>query len=136
VTNDLLTVEAAAERLKLHTRTVLRFIREGRLKAAKVGKQYRIRGADLDALAGITPSAGLPGARVTAVIDVPDVDDRLRQRLTAALMGAAAMPSARAEALSVNLAHDPVRRTLKVIAVGAPGDVAALLTLTETCLEG
>lgn len=136
MTEQLFTVEAAAERLQLHTRTVLRFIREGRLRATKIGKQYRILGSDLDALAGIAASEGRPTARVTAVVDVPDVDERLLQRMTATLMGAAAGQGARDNPLSVNLAHDPVHRTLKVIAVGAPADVAGLLGLVDSCLEG
>jgi len=51
-------------------------------------------------------------------------------------MGAAAGPSPREDPLSVNLAHDPVRRTLKVIAVGSPADVSGLLGLVEACSEG
>lgn len=136
MTEQLFTVEAAAVRLQLHARTILRFIREGRLRATKIGKQYRILGSDLDALAGISPSDGRPAARVTAVVDVPDVDERLLQRMTAAMMGAAAGPGVRENPVSVNLAHDPVHRTLKVIAVGAPVDVAGLLGLVDDCLEG
>ena len=136
MTEKLFSVEAAAERLQLHTRTVLRFIREGRLRATKVGKQYRILGTDLDALAGISVAQTLPQARVTAVVDIPDVDERLLRSLTATLMGAAAGPARRDNPLSVNLAHDPVHRTLKVIAVGAPSDVAGLLGLVDSCLEG
>ncbi|MGE6698061.1 helix-turn-helix domain-containing protein [Hyphomonas sp. NPDC076900] len=136
MTNKLFSVEAAAERLQLHTRTILRFIREGRLKATKIGKQYRILGSDLDALAGISVSEAGPSARVTAVVDVPDVDERLLQRMTASLMGAVAVPNPQGDPLSVNLAHDPVRRTLKVIAVGSPNDVAGLLGLVDICLEG
>ena len=104
MTEKLFSVEAAAERLQLHTRTVLRFIREGRLRATKVGKQYRILGTDLDALAGISVAQTLPQARVTAVVDIPDVDERLLRSLTATLMGAAAGPARRDNPLSVNRA--------------------------------
>ena len=53
MSGSLYTVEQAAERLKLHPKTVLRMIREGRLKAARIGKAYRIAGDDLDAVAGV-----------------------------------------------------------------------------------
>ena len=46
------TVEHAARRLQLHPKTVLRFIRDGRLPAKRLGKAWRIRQSDLDALAG------------------------------------------------------------------------------------
>ena len=52
MSGNLYTVAEAAERLKLHAKTVLSFIRDGRLKAARVGKQYRITQSDLDAFAG------------------------------------------------------------------------------------
>ena len=51
---ELFTVEQAADRLKLHPKTVLRMIHEGRLKATRLGKAYRISGDDLDAAAGVT----------------------------------------------------------------------------------
>lgn len=135
MTDQLFTVEAAAERLQLHNRTILRFIREGRLRATKVGKQYRILAADLDAFTGMDPARVPPQVRVTAVADVPDVDELLLRRMTATLMGAAAGAAHRDNPLSVNLAHDPVHRTLKVIAVGAPSDVAEILGLVDSCLK-
>jgi excisionase family DNA binding protein len=140
LTEELYTVEAAAERLKLHKKTVLRFLRERRLRATKIGKQYRILRSDLDAFAGATPAREAPAARVTAIVDVPDVDDDLRRRLTSTMLAAASGGASggrepRAHAMSVDVAHDPVRRTVKVIAVGAPSDVATLLKLVDACLE-
>lgn len=136
MSEHLFTVETAAERLKLHPKTILRFIREGRLSATKVGKAYRIHRSDLDALAGIAPSAVRSVMRVTAVVDIPDVDAELLRRLTAMLMGTAGSESERSEALSLDLVHDPIRRTVKVIAVGAPRDVAAILDIAVACVEG
>jgi excisionase family DNA binding protein len=144
VTEELYTVEAAAERLKLHKKTVLRFLRERRLRATKIGKQYRILRSDLDAFAGATPAREAPAARVTAIVDVPDVDEDLRRRLTSTMLaagsggassGASGGREPRAHAMSVDVAHDPVRRTVKVIAVGAPSDVATVLKLVDACLE-
>lgn len=133
--DHLLTVEAAAERLKLHPKTVLRFIREGRLSAAKVGKSYRIQRADLDALAGIEPKAAATSSRATAVIDIPDVDPELLRRLTSMLLGAGGASSQRDDDLSLDIAHDPLRRSVKVIAVGAPRHVAAILEIAAASVE-
>ena len=49
----LLTVEAAAELLSVHTRTVRRYIKENRLAARKVGGQWRIDAEDLRNFMGI-----------------------------------------------------------------------------------
>ncbi|MCX8996499.1 helix-turn-helix domain-containing protein [Rhizobiaceae bacterium BDR2-2] len=128
-------MEAAAERLKLHNKTVLRFIREGRLRATKIGKQYRILHSDLDAFAGVGSAREAPAARVTAVVDVPNVDQELLRRLTSIMLGAAGSSEQRPQAISVDIAHDPIRRAVKVIAVGTPSDVSGLLKLVDACLE-
>ncbi len=41
------TVDQVAELLNLHPKTLQRYIREGKLKATKLGKSYRITGHDL-----------------------------------------------------------------------------------------
>jgi excisionase family DNA binding protein len=41
------TVEQISEMLDIHQKTIQRYIREGRLRAAKVGKSWRITGHDL-----------------------------------------------------------------------------------------
>lgn len=135
MTEELYTVEAAAERLKLHSKTVLRFIRERRLRATKIGKQYRILRSDLDAFAGIDSAREAQAARVTAIIDVPDVGEDLLRRLTSTMLGAGGGHQQDGPPVSIDVAHDPVRRTAKVIAVGTPSDVAALLQLVDACLE-
>lgn len=44
------STDEVAELLSLHVRTIRRFIREGKLKAVQVGKQYRIAASDLQQL--------------------------------------------------------------------------------------
>lgn len=50
--DDIYTVDQVADILELHPRTVRRFIREGKLTARKVGKQWRIKEQDLKVLLG------------------------------------------------------------------------------------
>jgi len=52
-----LTVDRAAERLGLHRNTVLKYIREGRLKATRLDKEYRISEAALRTFMGAAPAA-------------------------------------------------------------------------------
>ncbi len=47
--HDLLTCEEAASYLRLHARTVGRLLTQGKLPGVKVGRQWRLRRADLDA---------------------------------------------------------------------------------------
>ncbi|MFN3513970.1 MAG: helix-turn-helix domain-containing protein [Phenylobacterium sp.] len=136
MSEEFYTVEHAAERLKLHPKTVLRLIRESRLRATKVGKSYRILRSDLDGFAGVPPRPAAPAARVTAIVDVPEVDAEAAGRLAALLGGARMGAEAHPEPMSVDIAHDPARRAAKVVMVGAPGDVAAMLRMTEAWLAG
>jgi excisionase family DNA binding protein len=81
------TVEQIAEIINLHPKTIQRYIREGRLKAQKVGKAWRVTGHDLSvfleegekstSLAEKSPGlqqivgAALNEITVSAVIDIP-----------------------------------------------------------------
>lgn len=86
--------DEVAELLGLHVRTVRRLIREGRLKAAQVGKQYRIAAGDLDTLVGAGRSkeaAAQPKRRrivVSTTVDVDAIGPGEQGRLVAMLLGA------------------------------------------------
>ncbi|WP_432664706.1 helix-turn-helix domain-containing protein [Wukongibacter baidiensis] len=45
--NKLYTVDQVSEMLNIHPKTVRKYIREGKLRATKMGKQWRITGHDL-----------------------------------------------------------------------------------------
>jgi len=74
--SQLLTADQVADTLNLHVKTVLRYIRQGKLKAKRIGKEYRIIRADLDAFAGDTraPEAAVARTRQVIVSTVMDVD--------------------------------------------------------------
>lgn len=59
--DDLLTIPEAAERLKVSGVTVSRWIKQGRLRAMKVGpRAVRIRSADLDLVLAPAMAAPVP----------------------------------------------------------------------------
>lgn len=47
MTDPYYTVEQIAEMLDIHPKTIQRYIREGKLRAAKIGKSWRVTGHDL-----------------------------------------------------------------------------------------
>ena len=59
--SDLLTVQQVADYLQLNKLTVYKYVREGRLPAARLGKAYRIRLADVDAF--LERQMSRPGVR-------------------------------------------------------------------------
>lgn len=91
------TVDQISEMLKLHPRTLRRYINEGKLRANKVGKQFRISGHDLSIfvegqkISGIEEMAtGIrPRSEVSAVADIDtagrDDADRIERTLLAAM---------------------------------------------------
>ena len=84
------TVEQIAQMLQMHPKTVQRYIREGKLRAVKVGKGWRIGGHDLSVFTERVPQAGeTPTAVVSCVADVYAADKtdaiRIVNTLTAGL---------------------------------------------------
>lgn len=138
MSDRLVTVEQAATQLKLHPKTVLRYIREGRLPATRIGKAYRIVRGDLDAFAGVVGGASetMPGMRATCVVDVPKLSADRAERLATFLHAAAMTGDAETPPLHLQTAFDPVARNLKVIAIGSPSDVGKLLEMLQLQING
>jgi excisionase family DNA binding protein len=130
MSEHLHTVEEAAELLKLHPKTVLRLIRNEKLRATKIGKSYRILRSDLDAFSG-APIEQTSPARVTMVLDVPEVSAEVSARLATMLQATIAVQSARKEPVHLTTAYDPTTRVFKVVAFASPADAAALLQAFE-----
>jgi excisionase family DNA binding protein len=136
MSGQLYTVEQAAERLKLHPKTVLRMIREGRLKAARLGKAYRISGDDLDAASGQARAEARESPdRATVIADFGDLSPDLAQRLGSTLPAMLGSPKVRTDPVTLQIAYDPVLRRAKLVVIGNPDDAAAVLKRAVFLLE-
>jgi excisionase family DNA binding protein len=84
------TVDQISGMIDMHPKTIQRYIREGRLKAQKIGKRWRVTGHDLstfvegtgenqikDTSPGLQAILGAAGdkIKVSAVIDIPVKDN-------------------------------------------------------------
>ena len=136
MSGPLYTVEQAADRLKLHPKTVLRMIHDGRIKATRIGKAYRIASADLDAVAGVVRAEvrGSPD-RATVVADFGDLSPDLASRLGNTLGAMLNNREARANPVRLESAYDPDLRRLQVVVVASPDDAATLLKSAVFLLE-
>lgn len=137
MSEELYTVEQAAERLKLHPKTVLRAIREERLRATRVGKSYRILKGDLDAFAGVParPATAAGGAWITTIVDIPGVDAELAQKWARTIPGGLNARTAGGPPLRAEVIYEPERSHLKIVVVGPPADVVELMTLIRLWIE-
>jgi excisionase family DNA binding protein len=135
MSQEFYTVERAAELLQLHPKTVLRLIREGRLRATKIGKSYRVLRSDLDTFAGGTSAASAPSsARVTCIADLPDLTRDEASRMASVLQACLIGQTARPDPIRLDTAYDLDRRHLKVVIIAAPADTAALLKTLDALL--
>jgi excisionase family DNA binding protein len=136
MSEEVYTVEQFAERLKLHPKTVLRFIREGRLRAVKVGRSYRILRSELEVMTGVVLGRAEPSpVRVTSIVDMPDVDAATAQRLARTLPALRMGREAPADPMSLDIAYDEARSQLKIVIVGSPADTTAILAMIQTLTQ-
>jgi excisionase family DNA binding protein len=93
---ELYSVEQVADLLGLHVRTVRNYVRDGRLKAVRIGKQYRIAREDLAAMTG-RPASSFdrePVRRhrhieVSSIVEIDAISPEDAARVTNGLLGAA-----------------------------------------------
>jgi excisionase family DNA binding protein len=135
---DLYSVVEVAELLGLHVKTVRNYVHEGRLQSTRVGKQYRIARADLDAFTGGALSGGQPlqaplETQVSSVVEVEGVNAEKAQRISS-VVTAVGKGRNESQALHVQVVHDPSRARLKVIIVGSLDTTRSLLGMLEHLL--
>jgi excisionase family DNA binding protein len=116
------SLDDVADRLGLHVRTVRNYVRDGRLSAVRIGKQYRVSDADLRALTGGSGGSSRPRRiEATSVLDVDGIDPDAAERLEALIRGLPKGP----RAPHVDVVREGDR--LKVIVVGSVEANAELL---------
>jgi excisionase family DNA binding protein len=137
------SIEQVAEHLGLHVKTVRNYVREGRLKAVRIGKQYRIAAADLAAMMGRPVSSLVPEpvrrtrhVEVYCVVEVDAVSPQLSQRVTNMLLGAAnGRDNAQQDRLQVQAIYDATRGRLKLILIGSLDTTNELLRVIKAMVE-
>jgi excisionase family DNA binding protein len=148
---EFLSIDQVAERLGLHVRTVRRYVREGRLGAVRIGKQYRVAHEALDALTG--PTAATSGAaatttattpmtapptrhvEVSSIVHADAIDKATADRVTIALLAAAKGRADESDPLRIDTVYDPERARLKIFLSGSAPTTASLLKFVNLYLE-
>ena len=138
---DLLSVFDIAKRLKLHVKTVRNYVREGRLKAVRIGKQYRIARSDLEAFTGFPlPLTDRERAnrhrdvRSSCVVEIDAISPESSSQLESALK-AFAHRSEGDEAVRVEAIYDQDIGHLKLMLFGGAAGTASALMLILALLK-
>jgi len=136
------SIEQVADVLGLHVRTVRNYVREGKLKAVRIGKQYRIAREDLEAMTG-RPTAVLdrdsvPRQRhveVSSIVEIDAIGQEQAMRLANMLPAAAKSRPEGDAPLRVETIYNEERARLKVILTGSIASCTALLQAINFYLE-
>lgn len=132
---DLYSVEQVAELLNLHVKTVRNYVREGRLKAVRIGKQYRISGDDLAALTGRPVASFRPEPvrrerhiEVSSIVEIDAVSPETANRLL--ILGSGVGSGVRVESI-----YNRERAHMKIILVGSMESNAHCFKFIQMVLE-
>jgi excisionase family DNA binding protein len=133
MSQELYSVEQVAERLGLHVKTVRNYVREGRLKAVRIGKQYRIAREDLEAMTGHSEPAPEPVVRnrhveVSSIVEIDAISSEAANHLSMTLVSAAS-------GIRIEAIYNPERARLKIILVGDLEKNASYLKFISAMLE-
>jgi excisionase family DNA binding protein len=140
------TVEQISEMLKMHPKTIQRYIREGKLSAVKIGKSWRISGHDLSVFmeseAGQAAfsvqtgdKAAKPRAVASSVVDISvggkDEAIHLMNALTAA-MNSKPPDCGRT---SLHMQYIEPEQSIRATLWGSVAVVATILAAIESLIE-
>jgi excisionase family DNA binding protein len=141
-TPDLLSVFDIASRLKLHVKTVRGYVRDGRLKAVRIGKQYRISRADLEAFTGVPlPLTDRERAKrqravdVSCVVAVDAISPEAAKSIETSLAAFVRREGSSREPLRADTIYDQEIGHLKITLFGGANSAAAGLKLIAALLE-
>lgn len=137
---SFLSIEAAARRLQLHVKTVRAYVREGRLKATRIGKQYRIAREDFEAFTGQTLDRDAYDGRarhveVSSVVEIDAIDRTQAMRITNTLVALANGRRGETETLRLETIYDAERAKLRIIVIGGLHSAAHILNFVGSLLE-
>ncbi|WP_338037168.1 helix-turn-helix domain-containing protein [Natronosporangium hydrolyticum] len=133
---DLYSVEEVADRLGLHVRTVRGYIRTGRLRAVRIGKQYRVHARDLTAFTGDSaPATREIAVEVTSVVQVDGVDRATADRLGTLAVAAAYGEPDLGRPLRVQTSYEGERARMTIVLIGGAADTAGLVQLLDAVVD-
>ena len=137
----LLSVEQVASTLGVHVRTVRRHIRDGRLRASRIGKLYRVSAAELAALTGggvavVDAPRTTRHSEASTIVQFDAIAPADAMRVMNGVGGAIKGRDRLSDTpLRVDTLYDETRARLKVIVTGSLATTVGVLKLLEAYAE-
>jgi len=142
VTSQLYTVEEVAGLLNLHVKTVRRYVRDGRLKARRIGKEYRIARTDLTEFAGEIRASEAPAPAprtrhviASSVIDIDVISPEETHRVTTLVMASLNSRKGEPDFPRVDTIYYPEQAKLRITITANVVLTCELLRMVDALLE-
>jgi excisionase family DNA binding protein len=142
VTPQLYTIEQVAGLLNLHVKTVRRYVRDGRLKARRIGKEYRIARADLAEFAGDIRASETPAAAphtrhviCSSVVDIDVISPEETHRVTTLVMASLNSRKGEPDFPRVDTIYYPERAKLRITITANLVLTCELLRIIDALME-
>ena len=140
MSTQLYTADEVAGLLNLHVKTIRRYVRDGRLKARRIGKEYRIARADLDAFAGETRTADPPVTRTrhviaSSIVDIDAISPDESHRVTTMIMASLNSRKGEADFPRVDSIYYPEQGKLRITITASLILTCELLRMINSLLE-
>ena len=140
MSTHLYTPDEVAGLLNLHVKTIRRYVRDGRLKARRIGKEYRIARADLDAFAGEPREADTAVARTrhviaSSIVDADVVSPEESHRVTTMIMAALNSRKGEGDFPRVDTIYYEEQAKLRVTITASPELTCELLRMINALLK-
>jgi excisionase family DNA binding protein len=136
---DLYTADEVAGQLNLHVKTIRRYIREGRLTAKRIGKEYRVTRADLEAFAGASEPAHAPASRTrqaiaSTIVDIDAMSPDDSHRITTMVMASLNARKGEPDFPRVDSIYYPENARLRITITASPVMTSDLLRMINALL--
>ena len=153
------TVDQIAEILGMHHKTIRKFISEGKLRANKVGKQWRISGHDLSifmesnnvsisdknkvesekiefSTSEINDNNRINKINVSTVVDINEVDSDGYRRISNMLLAVMNSKDSKMKNSTINIKYYEKERNLKVMLWGDTEFIKEMLDFISILTQG
>lgn len=143
--NTYYSVEELSEILKLHPKTVRRFIREGKIRGKKIGRSWMVSREELKRYAHgelegagpdpmrVLPAAGDGQARISAstVVELREKDTQEASRISNSLLAMLNCRDPEWGEVRYDMMHDPEAHSAKFIFYGSPRFIAEIMKVFD-----
>jgi len=145
--NLFYSIQELTDILKLHPKTILRFIHEGKIKAQKIGRSWRVSQAALKEYAHAELATPAPTVepvdfgsisdrmKVSAVIEIVEQNSEEASRLSNSLMAALNCRKQSDDGSRFDFFYYPEARKAKYVLYGTPAFIGEIMTMFSRLAE-